>query len=124
MRPSESNGISISLLIAVLSAPSRSPNCPVHQSECGAAMGRPCGVRPDEQRESARVRCGRHTTRGGERMAGQPSSPLADIRMAAGYTQEGFAEKLGVDRSTVGRWERGVQYPQPWQRPDLAAAFD
>jgi transcriptional regulator with XRE-family HTH domain len=45
---------------------------------------------------------------------------LADCRLAAGYTQESFAEKLGADRSTVGRWERGSQSPQPWQRPDLA----
>ncbi|EHR53416.1 putative transcriptional regulator [Saccharomonospora marina XMU15] len=53
-------------------------------------------------------------------MATQSSSPLADCRHAAGYTQEFFADKLGVDRTTVGRWERGVQSPQPWQRPDLA----
>jgi transcriptional regulator with XRE-family HTH domain len=57
-------------------------------------------------------------------MANQQLSPLADCRGAGGYTQESFAEKLGVDRSTVGRWERGVQAPQPWQRPDLAAALD
>lgn len=57
-------------------------------------------------------------------MAIQPSSPLADCRHAAGYTQETFADKLGVDRTTVGRWERGVQSPQPWQRPDLATALD
>src|SRR5437879_5558163 len=57
-------------------------------------------------------------------MAIQQNSPLAGCRHAGGYTQETFAEKLGVDRSTVGRWERGVQSPQPWQRPDLAAALD
>lgn len=57
-------------------------------------------------------------------MATKPPSPLTDCRLAAGYTQEGFAEKLGVDRSTVGRWERGVQFPQPWQRPDLATALE
>lgn len=57
-------------------------------------------------------------------MATQPSSPLADCRHAAGYTQETFADKLGVDRTTVGRWERGVQSPQPWQRPDLATVLD
>ncbi|RBM18641.1 XRE family transcriptional regulator [Prauserella sp. PE36] len=57
-------------------------------------------------------------------MATQPSSPLADCRHAAGYTQETFADKLGVDRTTVGRWERGVQSPQPWQRPDLATALN
>lgn len=57
-------------------------------------------------------------------MAAQPSSPLATYRRAVGYTQESFAEKLGVDRTTIGRWERGAQSPQPWQRPDLAAALD
>ncbi len=57
-------------------------------------------------------------------MVALPSSPLAGCRLAAGYTQESVAEKLGVDRSTVGRWERGVQSPQPWQRPGLAAALE
>jgi transcriptional regulator with XRE-family HTH domain len=57
-------------------------------------------------------------------MAAQPASPLAECRHTAGYTQESFAEKLGVDRTTIGRWERGAQSPQPWQRPDLAAALD
>jgi transcriptional regulator with XRE-family HTH domain len=56
-------------------------------------------------------------------MATKPSSPLAHARQAAGYTQERFAEELGVDRSTVGRWERGVQAPLPWQRPDIATAL-
>ena len=47
-------------------------------------------------------------------MATQPSSQLADCRHAAGYTQETFAETLGVDRTTVGRWERGkVNLPRP-----------
>lgn len=54
------------------------------------------------------------------RLANQPSSPLAVCRLAAGFTQEDFAEKLGADRSTIGRWERGTQCPQPWQRPYLA----
>jgi DNA-binding XRE family transcriptional regulator len=53
-------------------------------------------------------------------LATRPSSPLAGCRLAAGYTQESFAEKLGADRTTVGRWERGTQSPQPWQRPGLA----
>ncbi|MGH3611876.1 MAG: helix-turn-helix transcriptional regulator [Pseudonocardia sp.] len=45
---------------------------------------------------------------------------MANRRVVAGYTQEGLAEALGVDRTTIGRWERGAQLPQPWQRPDLA----
>ncbi len=50
---------------------------------------------------------------------GEPISPLAARRLAVGHTQEGLAEQLGVDRSTVGRWERGAQTPQPWQRAAL-----
>jgi DNA-binding XRE family transcriptional regulator len=52
--------------------------------------------------------------------AARPEGPLARRRLTIGYTQERLAEILGVSLSTVGRWERGVQVPQPWQRPDLA----
>jgi DNA-binding XRE family transcriptional regulator len=39
---------------------------------------------------------------------GNPNvQPVANCRHAAGYTQETFAETLGVDRTTVGRRERG-----------------
>ncbi|MGH3947522.1 MAG: helix-turn-helix domain-containing protein [Pseudonocardiaceae bacterium] len=41
-------------------------------------------------------------------------------RKTVGLTQEQLAELLGVDRSTVIRWERGETWPQPWQRPRLA----
>jgi DNA-binding XRE family transcriptional regulator/tetratricopeptide (TPR) repeat protein len=44
-------------------------------------------------------------------------------RKAAGYTQEGLAEHLGVDRTTVARWEAGKNEPHPWQRPKIADAF-
>ncbi|MCV2460421.1 helix-turn-helix domain-containing protein [Streptomyces sp. ICN988] len=45
---------------------------------------------------------------------------IADRRRALGFTQEGLAEAVGVDRRTVGRWERGTSQPQPPQRPKVA----
>jgi len=38
-------------------------------------------------------------------------------------TPKSLAERLGVDRTTVARWEAGEYEPQPLQRPRLAAAF-
>lgn len=48
---------------------------------------------------------------------------FADRRRMVGLTQEGLGEVLGVERSTVARWERGVTAPQPWYRPRLAEAL-
>lgn len=48
---------------------------------------------------------------------------FAQVCKAAGYTQEGLAERLGVDRTTVARWEAGETEPQPWQRPKIAEVF-
>lgn len=45
---------------------------------------------------------------------------LAARREALGFTQEAPAQQLGVELSTVGRWERGTLTPQLWRRPDLA----
>ena len=45
--------------------------------------------------------------------ATQKSLPerLLSARHALGLTQARLAEKLGVDRGTVGDWERGVRLP-------------
>jgi transcriptional regulator with XRE-family HTH domain len=48
---------------------------------------------------------------------------LAQRRKAVGYTQEQLAEQLGVERTTVARWEAGETEPQPWHRPNLADAL-
>ncbi len=48
---------------------------------------------------------------------------LAQRRKAIGLTQEQLAEQLGVERTTVVRWERGDNRPAPWLRPRLAKAL-
>lgn len=48
---------------------------------------------------------------------------FARTRKVADFSQEGLAARLGVDRSTVARWEAGETTPQPCQRPRLADAF-
>ncbi|MFD0561793.1 helix-turn-helix transcriptional regulator [Kitasatospora saccharophila] len=48
---------------------------------------------------------------------------LAAWREAAGLTQEGLAAKLGIERSTVYRWESDRSTPRPWQIPLLAEAL-
>jgi transcriptional regulator with XRE-family HTH domain len=48
---------------------------------------------------------------------------LAQRRKAVGHSQENLAALLGVDRSTVVRWEAADTAPQPWLRPKLAGAL-
>ncbi|MEV6902162.1 helix-turn-helix transcriptional regulator [Amycolatopsis sp. NPDC051372] len=45
---------------------------------------------------------------------------LVSARKAAGLTQENLAEVMGVDRTTVIRWEAGDYAPLPYQWPKLA----
>ena len=45
---------------------------------------------------------------------------LVRARKAAALTQEDLAHLVGVDRSTIGRWESGETEPQPWHRRKLA----
>lgn len=48
---------------------------------------------------------------------------LARARKAVGLSQEALAQRLGVERSTVVRWETTTIEPQPWIRPRLANAL-
>lgn len=64
----------------------------------------------------------------GEEVGGTGSAAGRRHRLAArrktfGLTQEVLAAQLGVDRTTVARWERGMASPLPWLRPKLAAAL-
>lgn len=48
---------------------------------------------------------------------------LAERRQIVGHSQETLARIVGVEPTTVGRWERGETSPQPWCRPKLADAL-
>ena len=45
---------------------------------------------------------------------------FAQRRRACGYSQEEFAEAVGVERTTVARWETTETEPQPWHRRRIA----
>ncbi len=49
---------------------------------------------------------------------------LAECREIVGHSQETLARALGVEVTTVGRWERGETSPQPPSRPKLADALE
>lgn len=48
---------------------------------------------------------------------------LGRARRASGYTQEQLADEVGVDRTTVARWESGDCEPHPHSRSKLARAL-
>ena len=48
---------------------------------------------------------------------------LAERRKALGLTQEALADLMGVERTTIVRWERGASAPLPPIRPKLARAL-
>ena len=61
--------------------------------------------------------------RRGNAAGGAARRRLAERRQALGLTQEALANLMGVQRSTVVRWERGETVPLPMIRPKLARAL-
>jgi tetratricopeptide (TPR) repeat protein/transcriptional regulator with XRE-family HTH domain len=59
----------------------------------------------------------------GNAAGGAARRRLAERRKALGLTQEALADLLGVERTTVVRWERGETAPAPPIRPRLARAL-
>ena len=49
---------------------------------------------------------------------------IADRRKELGMTQEALAARLGVDRSTVTKWETGFSNPTAAKLPKLAAILN
>ncbi|MEV6712663.1 helix-turn-helix transcriptional regulator [Lentzea sp. NPDC051208] len=54
---------------------------------------------------------------------GDRREAFAARRELMGYTQESFGAAVGVEFSTVGRWERGELTPQPYRRRRIANAL-
>ena len=48
---------------------------------------------------------------------------FADLRKAAGYTQQSLADHLQVDRTTVTKWELGKSFPKARMLSKLADAL-
>ena len=48
---------------------------------------------------------------------------LSKLRKEANYTQEQFAELLGVSRQSVSKWESGVTYPETEKLVRIAKLF-
>ena len=66
---------------------------------------------------------GNGAAKGANAAGGAARRRLAGRRKVLGLTQEALADLMGVERSTVVRWERGETEPLPWMRPKLARAL-
>ena len=53
-----------------------------------------------------------------------PNALLRHAREQRGWSREYVAEKIGSDPKSLGRWERGVTFPQPYYRQKLCELFE
>jgi DNA-binding transcriptional regulator YiaG len=58
-----------------------------------------------------------------KRLSHDQALGLRKARVAAGLTRAQLAVSLGVDPSTVARWEDGVSYPSPLALSALRMRF-
>lgn len=49
---------------------------------------------------------------------------IAELRKAAGLTQDMLSKRLGVERTTVTKWETGESNPRTDKLPDIAKALN
>ena len=54
---------------------------------------------------------------------GVKTTNTKELREAAGLSQEDLARMLGLDRSTIAKWEGGASRPTASKLPALAAAL-
>jgi len=57
-------------------------------------------------------------------MQKRAKSPMAQLRKKALMSQADVAEELGVERSTVTKWETGAAYPRAGMLMKLAKLYD
>lgn len=48
---------------------------------------------------------------------------LQQLRMREGLTQEKVARNLGLNRSTIGKWEAGDSFPRAAMIPQIAILY-
>ena len=48
---------------------------------------------------------------GGKLISAEPTSPIIKARLISGFTQEQFANLLGVSKRTLEQWEQGRRIP-------------
>jgi transcriptional regulator with XRE-family HTH domain len=63
------------------------------------------------------------STHGRSVFVDQRRQSLTQRRKLLGFSQETLAAAIGVERSTIVRWELGGTEPRPWHRPKLASVL-
>ena len=102
----------------------KQPGQRIHHSTAAAQMPQCCRIAGTYLRRRALARYGGFLSQSAKGCPmGAKRVRFVQRRRSVGFTQERLAEHLGVERSTVGRWETAETEPQAWLRPKLARAL-